>query len=122
MRLFSGFFIADKIDGVVKSLIACVAAGSPNARRTTCTPPLDRHHCALYSKLLYVAIFGARLGFYEPSKIRVIPRSIQVETKKAREPRSAAEKGIKLKANWHKGRTRSNLRLDTPREPVFVNK
>jgi hypothetical protein len=62
-------------EGVVKSPIFSVAAGSPNARRTSCTPPLGPHHCALYSKLLYVAIFPARLRFYE---------SINVGTRKIR--------------------------------------
>jgi hypothetical protein len=59
--LMAAFFY----DGVVKSPISCVAAGSPNARHTTCTPPLCRHDYALYIKLLYVAISGAHLGFYE---------------------------------------------------------
>jgi hypothetical protein len=53
------------LDGVVKSPIYGVAAGSPNARRTTCTPPLGLRHYALYINLLHVAIFCARLGYYE---------------------------------------------------------
>jgi hypothetical protein len=39
------------LDGVVKSPIYCVVAGTANARRTTCTPAFGRHHHALYLEL-----------------------------------------------------------------------
>ncbi|GEM_PF-4329813 len=39
-------------DGVAKSPIYCVVAGTANARRTPCAPPLGRHRYALYIELL----------------------------------------------------------------------
>ena len=44
------------LDGVAKSPIYCVVAGSANARRTLCTSARGRHHHALYIELLCLAI------------------------------------------------------------------
>jgi type II secretion system protein H len=73
-----------KVDGVVKSSIYCVAARSANARRTSCTPPLDRPHCALYIKLLYIAIVGARLDFYDFVKDAAVCRLTSPRSRQAR--------------------------------------
>ena len=42
---------ANMIDGVAKSPIYCVMAGSRNAQHTICMPPLSRRRHALYIKL-----------------------------------------------------------------------
>jgi len=46
-QLPSGLLEPSYHDGVAKNPISRVAAGSRNARRTTCTPPLARQHRAL---------------------------------------------------------------------------
>jgi|GEM_PF-3808897 len=55
--------LAHKLDGVAKSSIYCVVAGSANARRTLCTPARGRHHHALYIELLCLAISSVSLSF-----------------------------------------------------------
>ncbi len=46
-----------KIDGVAKSPISCVMAGSRNAQHTICMPPLSRrHHASESRKLAYLYI------------------------------------------------------------------
>ena len=42
-----------------------VVAGTANARRTTCTPPLGRRHYGLHIELLCLAILNIETTFYE---------------------------------------------------------
>ena len=53
------------LDGVAKTLIYFVVAGSANARRTLCTPARGQHNRALYIGLLCLAIGSVFLGFCE---------------------------------------------------------
>ena len=53
------------LNGVAKSPIYGVVAGTANARRTTCTPPHGRTRYALYIELLCLAILSIEPTFYE---------------------------------------------------------
>ena len=53
------------LDGVAKSPIYYVSAGTANARRTICTPPCGRRRYALYIELLCLAVLSIEPTFYE---------------------------------------------------------
>ena len=56
-------------NGVAKSPIYYVSAGTANARRTICTPPRGRRRYVLYIELLCLAILSIEPTFYEFIKI-----------------------------------------------------
>jgi len=56
-RRLVDFCLPGKDDGVAKSPIYCVVAGSANARRTLCTPARGRNHHASESHSVRLPVY-----------------------------------------------------------------